>query len=82
LHVPEGVSVKAVIHTARGYGIKEVYKVYQNSPAHTYVTDTIVAAHHTITIVAVTASTRLNGVRTKTVSGFDGQHLLVTIRRP
>ena len=81
LHVPAGVTVKAVIHTARGLGIKEIYKVYQNSPDRTYVSDTVVTTQNTTTAVGVIAYTRLNGLAMRSTSGYDGQHLLVTISR-
>lgn len=81
LHVPTGVTVKAVIHTARGFGIKEIYKVYQNTPDRTYITDTVVTTQNTTTAVGVIAYTRLNGVATRSTSGYNGQHLVVTISR-
>jgi hypothetical protein len=81
LHVPTGITVKEVVHTARGHRIKEIYKVYQNSPDRTYVTDTVVTTQNTTTAVGVIAYTRLNGVTTRSASGYNGQHLVVTISR-
>ena len=80
LHVPAGVTVKQVIHTARGLGIKEVYKVYQDSPAGVYTTDTVVTTS-SLTKVAVTVYTRLNGLAVRIVSGYNGQHLIAMVSR-
>ena len=82
LYVPVGVTVKQVVYTDGGIGKKETYKVYQNSPAKTYTTDTVVTTVNSAGPVDVIAYTRLNGVSTKSVSGYNGQHLIVTISRP
>jgi hypothetical protein len=82
LHVPAGVTVKQVVHTARGFRIKEIYKVYQDSPARTYMTDTVVTTPNAAPTVPVTVYTRLNGVFIKTASGYNGQNLVVTVHRP
>ena len=81
LRVPFGVTVKEVVHTARGFGIKEIYKVYQNSPAQTYITESVVTMQSILPPAAVTISTRLNGVSVSTISGYSGQHLLITIKQ-
>ena len=81
LHVPAGVTVKQVTYTAGGIGKKETYKVYQDSPLKTYTTDTVLTTQN-VGIVPVTAYTRLNGVYTKSASGYSGQHLIVTIVKP
>jgi hypothetical protein len=81
LHVPAGVTVKQVTYTANGIGKRETYRVYQDSPLKTYTTDTILTTQN-VSIVPVTAYTRLNGVYTKSVSGYSGQHLIVTISKP
>jgi hypothetical protein len=80
LHVPPGVTVKQVIHTAQGLGIKEVYRVYQNSPAGVYSTDTVVTTSG-LSKVAVIVYTRLNGLPVRTVSGYSGQHLVAIVSR-
>ena len=81
LHVPPGVTIKQVTHTSRGFGIREIYKVYQDSPARTYITDTVVTMQSTTAAVAVTVYTRLNGVFTEIISGYSGQNLIITISR-
>jgi hypothetical protein len=81
LHVPAGVKVTQVVFTDGGIGRKEIYRVYQDSPANTYTTDTVVTTLNTGT-VTVTAYTRLNGVATKSATGYNGQHLITTISRP
>jgi hypothetical protein len=80
LHVPAGVTVTKVTYTAGGIGKKETYKVYQDSPANTYTTDTHVTTQNTGS-VAMTATTRLNGVYARSASGLTGQHLIVTVAR-
>jgi hypothetical protein len=80
LHVPAGVTVTKVTYTAGGIGKKETYKVYQDSPANTYTTDTLVTTQNTGS-VAMIATTRLNGVYARSASGFTGQHLIVTVAR-
>jgi hypothetical protein len=82
LYVPAGVTVKQVIYTDGGIGKKETYKVYQTSPAKTYTTDTVVTTVNSAGLVNVIAYTRLNGVNTKSASGYSGQHLITTISRP
>jgi hypothetical protein len=82
LHVPAGVTVKQVIHTALGFGVREIYKVYQDSSPRTYITDTVVSLQSTTGSVAVTAYVRLNGVSSKVVPGYSGQHLILTVSRP
>jgi hypothetical protein len=81
LHVPAGVTVKQVTYTAGGIGKKETYKVYQDSPAKTYTTDTVLTTQN-VGVVPVTVYTRLNGVYTKSASGYSGQHLIVTLVKP
>jgi hypothetical protein len=81
LHVPAGVTVKQVVYTDGGIGRKETYKVYQDSPAKTYTTDTVITTPK-VGMVAVTAYSRLNGVTTKAASGYSGQHLIVTLVKP
>ena len=81
LHVPAGVTVKQVVHTALGQRIKEIYKVYQDSPAGTYTTDTVVTSSTLAPKVAVTVYTRLNAFAVKSVSGYSGQHLIATVSR-
>ncbi|HJR79100.1 MAG TPA: hypothetical protein VJ821_03440 [Anaerolineales bacterium] len=81
LHVPAGVMVTQVAHIARGPGIKEIYKVYQDNPTWTYTTDTVVATQ-SASGVEVIAYTRLNGVSTILVSGYNSQHLVTSISSP
>ena len=81
LHVPAGVTVKQVTYTAGGIGKKEIYKVYQDSPLKTYTTDTVLTTQN-VGVVPVTVYTRLNGVYTKSASGYSGQHLIITISKP
>jgi hypothetical protein len=82
LHVPAGVTVKRVVHTALGLGIKEIYKVYQDSPSGIYTTNTVVTTSALAPKVAVTVYTRLNGVAVRIVSGYSGQRLIATVSRP
>lgn len=81
LHVPAGVTITKVTYTAGGIGTKETYKVYQDSPAKTYTTDTLVTTQNTGS-VAMVATTRVNSVFAKSASGFTGQHLVVTVVKP
>ena len=81
LHVPAGVTVTKVTYTAGGIGTKEMYKVYQDSLAKTYTTDTLITTQNTGSIV-VTATTKLNSTTTKSASGYNGQHLIVTVSKP
>jgi len=78
LHVPAGVTVTRVTYTAVRQVTNETYVVTQDSPAKTYTTDTVVTTQIAGKVV-VTVYTRLNGVPTKTVSGYSGQHLIATI---
>lgn len=81
LHVPAGVTVNQVTYTSGGIGSKEMYKVYQDSPAKTYTTDTVVTTQNTGS-VTVMATTRLNATFAKSASGYNGQHLIVTVIKP
>jgi hypothetical protein len=81
LHVPAGVAVKQVIYTAGGIGTKEMYKVYQDSPNKTYTADIVVTTQNTGSI-PVTATVRLNSIYAQSVSGTNGQHLVVTVSKP
>jgi hypothetical protein len=81
LHVPAGVTLKKVTYTAGGIGTKETYKIYQDSPAKTYTTDTLVTTQNTGS-VAVTVTTRLNSTYAKSISGYTGQHLIITVIKP
>jgi hypothetical protein len=81
LHVPAGVTVTKVTYTAGGIGSKEMYKVYQDSPAKTYTTDTVVTTQNTGS-VPIIAMTRLNATYTQSVSGYTGSHLIVTVVKP
>lgn len=81
LHVPPGVTVKQVTYTAGGIGTKEMYKIYQDSPSKTYTTDTLVTTQNTGNITVI-ATTRLNAASAKTASGYNGQHLIVTVIKP
>ncbi len=81
IHVPAGVIVTQVTYTAGGMGTKEMYKVYQDSPAKTYTTDSVVTTQNTGS-VAVTATTKLDATYIKSASGYNGQHLIVTVSKP
>jgi len=81
LYVPAGVTVTKVTYTAGGIGKKETYKVYQNSAPSSYTTDTVVTTQNTGSI-AVVATTRLNGTFARSVSGFNGDHLIATVVKP
>ena len=81
LHVPAGVTVKRVAYTNINLRIPESYQVYQDSPAKTYTVDTVVTTQNTGS-VAVTVFARINTGITKSVSGFNGQHLFMTLNRP
>ena len=80
LHVPTGVTVTKVTYTAGGIGT-ETYEVYQDSAAKAYMTDTIVTTQETDSIPVV-ATTRLNGVSSQSVSGYNGDHLVITVTKP
>jgi hypothetical protein len=81
LHVPAGVKVRKIVHTAQGLRIPETTEVHQDSPAGIYTTSTVVTTPHLVESVAVIAYTRLNGVPMETIFGYDSQHLIVTISR-
>jgi hypothetical protein len=81
LSVPAGVTVKQVVYTDTSLGRKETYKVYQTSPAKTYTIDTVVTTVNSAGVVDVIVYTRLNGVYAKTISGYNGYHLLATLRK-
>jgi hypothetical protein len=80
LHVPAGVTVKNVAYTNVNLRLPESYKVYQDSPAKTYTVDTVVTTQ--TSSVAVTVFARINTGITKSVSGFNGKHLFITLTRP
>jgi hypothetical protein len=81
LYVPAGVTVKQVVYTDSSLGRKETYKVYQTSPAKTYTIDTVLTTVNSAGLVDVIVYTRLNGVYAKSVSGYNGQHLIVTLSK-
>jgi len=81
VHVPAGVTVTKVTYTAGGIGTKEMYKVFQDSPAKTYTTDTVATTQNTGS-VAVIATIKLNTIYIKSASGYNGQHLIVTVSKP
>jgi hypothetical protein len=81
LHIPAGVTVTKVTYTAGGLGTKETVKVYQDSPAKTYTTDTLLTTQNTGSITVI-ATTRLNSTYAQSVSGYNGQHLIATLIKP
>lgn len=80
LHVPAGVTVNRVAYTNLNLRLPESYRVYQDSPAKTYTVDTVVTTQ--TSSVAVTVFARINTGITKSVSGFNGKHLFITLTRP
>ena len=79
LHVPAGVTVTQVTYTAAAWkGLRETFVVRQDSPSRPYTTDTMVTSQ-TPGRVAVVVYTRANGVAERSVSGYNGQHLVTTI---
>jgi hypothetical protein len=80
IRVPAGMTVRRVTYTAINLGLRETYKVYQDSPAGAYTTDTAVNTK-TTPKVPVTVLTRLNSVFAKTISGFSDQHLILTVTK-
>ena len=81
LHVPAGVTVKSAVFTAGGLGTKEVYKVYQDSAAKTYKTESLVTVQNTGS-VAVISTVKLNSLTAKSASGFTGQYVVITVSKP
>ena len=81
VHVPPGVTVRRVTYTAGGLGTKETYRVVQDSVAKTYKTETVVTTQNTGS-VAVIGTTILNKTYSASVSGYNGQVLIVTVSRP
>lgn len=81
LHVPAGVTVKEIVHTARGFRIHETTKVYQDSSAGTYLSDTVVSTRGPGGTVPVIAYARLNGVPVQSIFGYNGQNLILTVSR-
>ncbi len=80
LHVPFGVTVTKAVFTAGGIA-GETYRVYQDSMAKTYATDSIVITKNKDS-VAVLATTQVNGVFSQSFSGYSGQHLIITVSKP
>ena len=74
-HAPRGVKLIAAVNTSI-FGNKEVIRYYDDNPASTYTSDTVVDT--TINKVGVTATT-LIGLRSKSVSGLSRHDLSVTI---
>lgn len=81
VHVPAGVTVKKVIFTGGGLGDKETYRIYQDSLDQTYTTDTVITIQNSGS-VSVTATTTLNKTYVSSISGYSGQHLIVTVSEP
>ena len=81
LHVPAGVTVKSVVYTAGGLGAKEIYRVYQDSTAMTYKTETLVTVQKTGS-TAMVSTVKLNSLTAKSASGFTGQYIVVTVTKP
>ncbi len=81
VHVPAGVTIKKVIYTPGGLGTDETYKLYQDSPSKTYTTDTVITTQNTGS-VPVVATTTLNGFLSRSVVGYSGLHLIVTLQEP
>lgn len=77
LHVPAGVTVKNVVFTAGGIGKLETYWVFQDSPANTYTTETLVITRQSGVAVVATAS--LSNKNIISVSGYSGQNLVSTL---
>ncbi len=81
LHIPAGVTVTRVTYTAGGLGTKELYKVYQDSIAKTYKSETLVTTQNTGS-VGIVATVKLNSLTAKTASGMTGQYVVVTVSKP
>jgi hypothetical protein len=81
LHVPAGVTVRNVAYTNMNLRLPESYRVYQDSPAKTYAVDTLVTTQNTGN-VRVVVFARLNTGITESFSGFNSQHLLITLIKP
>ncbi|MEO7840503.1 MAG: hypothetical protein ABIU06_14240 [Anaerolineales bacterium] len=83
LRVPAGVTVKSVVYTAMSTtkAINETYTVFQNNPAKTYTTDTVVTTQN-VSNIKVTVYTRVNALAERSISGYSGQHLVMTIVKP
>ena len=81
LHVPAGVTVKRVAYTAINLRIHEQYQVYQDSSAKTHTVDTMVTTQNPGS-VGLTVFGRLNGGIRQSASGFNSQHLFMTLSRP
>jgi len=83
LHVPPGVTITKVTYTAKSdkKAINETYLVYQDSPAKTYITDTVVTTQNPDGVEVIVFA-RVNGAPEKSVSGYNGQHLFISLSRP
>jgi hypothetical protein len=81
LHVPKGVTVRRVAYTALNLRLNELYQLHQDSPAATHSVETRVTTHHPGSI-QVTVYGRLDGGIRKSISGFNGQNLFMTLHRP
>lgn len=81
LHVPAAVTVTKVTYTAGGLGTKELYKVYQDSIAKTYKTESLVTTQNTGS-VGIVATVKLNSLTAKSASGYTGQYVTVTVSKP
>ena len=80
LHVPAAVTVTKVTYTAKtdNKTVAETHKVYQDSPAGIYTTETVVTTR-TPQLVEVTVFARANVVKEISVSGYSGQPVVIVL---
>jgi hypothetical protein len=79
LHVPAGVIPLRVEFTPGVLGKKETFKVIQDSPNGVYTSDTVLSTQGVKTAVNVTAYMDVNSVTFRSASGYDKQHLIITL---
>ncbi len=80
LHAPSGVTVSRIVYTGGVFAHKETFAFLNDSDSDHYETDTIVTAH--VSGIKVTTTTALRAYQvSNSVSGFDQQHLRVTVDR-
>jgi hypothetical protein len=80
LHAPPGVTVSRIVYTGGVFARKETFALSNDSDSDHYETDTVVTTH--IPGVKVTTTTALRAYQvSSSVSGYDQQHLRVTVHR-
>jgi hypothetical protein len=82
LHLPPGVTVTKVTYTAKSSQrtVPETYNVIPDGSTRSYVSETIVTTQAPRP-VGVTVFARVNSLKERSVSGYSGQHLSITLTK-